>query len=359
MNNRERVKATLERRPVDRIAYHDGPWGETITRWVAEGQFPPGGDIIEIFGMAFRSGGWLDSQAHPGQSDTIIEETGETVLRRNSNGAILRWHKLHSSTPEHVAFEVTDRAGWDRLIRPNLLPLNRARIPFESYRAAKAKAAANREFFVWSGVPPFEQMHPMCGHENMLIGMADDPDWVLDMAMVYAEMTIRHLEVLFAEEGLPDGVWVYEDMGFKDRPFMSPAMYESLIQPAHAKLFGWLHGRGLKVIVHSCGFVEALVPGLIDAGMDMLQAMEVKAGMDLPRLARAHGKRIGFMGGFDVRTLLSNDRKLIDAEFDRVVRPVLDMGVPYILHSDHSIPPEADADTIRYFFCRGVELSRR
>ena len=94
----------------------------------------------------------------------------------------------------------------------------------------------------------------------MLMGMALDPDWIKDMVMTFAEFTIMHLEVLFKEEGIPDYMWFYEDMGLKERPFMSPEMYEDIMQPGHARLFKYAHSKGLKVIVHSCGFVEPLVP---------------------------------------------------------------------------------------------------
>ena len=53
--------------------------------------------------------------------------------------------------------------------------------------------------FCWAGVAPFEQMHPVCGHEYMLMGMALDPEWVSDMVQTYADFTIRHLELLFIE----------------------------------------------------------------------------------------------------------------------------------------------------------------
>ena len=74
----------------------------------------------------------------------------------------------------------------------------------------------------------FECMHPVCGHENMLMGMIDDPEWVRDMADSYARLIIELQEIVFAQEGYPDGIWYYEDMGFKERPFMSPAMYADL-----------------------------------------------------------------------------------------------------------------------------------
>ena len=43
----------------------------------------------------------------------------------------------------------------------------------------------------------FDLMAPMCGHENLLIGMALDDTWVKKMAISYAETTIRLLETLF------------------------------------------------------------------------------------------------------------------------------------------------------------------
>ena len=48
------------------------------------------------------------------------------------------------------------------------------------------------------------------------------------------------MEILFAEEGAPDGAFFFEDLGFKERPFMSPAMYEQILEPGrHAKAAAW------------------------------------------------------------------------------------------------------------------------
>ena len=59
------------------------------------------------------------------------------------------------------------------------------------------------------------------------------------MVTTFADLTIELQEILFAEEGCPDGIWYYEDMGFKERPFMSPAMYGEIIQPAHTRTIGF------------------------------------------------------------------------------------------------------------------------
>jgi uroporphyrinogen decarboxylase len=189
----------------------------------------------------------------------------------------------------------------------------------------------------------------------MLMGMLEDPDWVGDMVETYAGLTIALQEILFAEEGYPDGIWYYEDMGYKQHPFMSPRLYQELIQPAHTQTFAWAHSHQLPVIVHSCGYVEPLLPGLLEAGVDCLQVIEVKAGMDLVRLYENYGDRLSFMGGIDVRVLYNNDRKEIDAELEAKI-PIVKKNHGYVLHSDHSIPWNVRHDTYQYFIEKGIEL---
>lgn len=353
----ERMARTLERLPVDHVPVAVSPWGVTVERWKKEGFIGPDENVAEHFGQDLCSAGWLNSTADLDMEPIVLEETEETILVKDGNGATLRRHKLHDSTPEHVDFDVRERSAWEEKIKPFLVDLDRRRIPFADYRQGKQFAAEKQRFFCWGGVAPFEQMHPICGHEYMLMGMAEDPEWIQDMVLTLANWTVRHLEVLFAEEGVPDGMFFYEDMGFKEHPFMSPAMYKEIMQPGHKRLFDFAHAHGCKVIVHSCGYVEPLVPGLIEAGMDCLQAMEVKAGMDLVKLCQRFGDRIAFYGGIDVRTLIANDLPAIDKELEKM-RYVLEHGGGYILHTDHSEPPEIDYATMRYFIDHGREVSR-
>lgn len=347
----------LERKPVDRASFFEALWPETAARWRNEGHFEsPDQSIIDRFAMEFDGCGSFKLVANLDFNETVVEENEETRLTRDGNGALLRRWKNKSGTPEHVDFLVKDRAGWEEHIKPFLKP-ERRRIDFGTYREIKKKTVEKKKFFMWTGLNVFELMHPVCGHEYMLMGMALDPEWIKDMTRTYADLTIALWEILFAEEGLPDGIFFYEDMGFKGKPFMSPAMYQELIQPAHARTIGWAHERGLRVIMHSCGFVEPLVPGMIAAGIDMLQAMEVKAGMDMIRLNKKYGQKIGFMGNIDIREIISNDRRRIDAELRKKILPLMATRTPYILSSDHSTPPDVDFDTFIYFRDRGLELA--
>ena len=237
---------------------------------------------------------------------------------------------------------------------PRLQPEWR-RIDVEKYRAAKAHAAERGRFFMWSGVNVFEILKDITGHVNMLMGMALDPDWVRDMAQTYAQLTVNLQEMLFEQEGYPDGIWYYEDMGFKAKPFMSPSMYREIIQPAHTYTIDYAKAHKLPVVMHSCGMVEKLLPGMIEAGIDCLQVLEVKAGMDLVKLYQQYGEVLSFMGGIDVRELYTNDLARVEAELQAKVPPVMP-GYGYVLHSDHSIPNTVTYDTYRYFVQRGLEI---
>lgn len=354
LTSRERIARILKREPVDRIGLFEHFWGDTQRAWTERGNIKEGENLNEHFGFDIVLGGGFNSVAKIDYTPEVLEEDDETRLVRDGNGAVMRRHKLHASTPEHVDFAVKDRDGWNEHVVP-FLKYDRRRINFDGYRNARDYAAKKQKYFMWSTAHVFEIMKAVAGHEHMLVGMALDPGWVKEMVMTYSELIVQHQETLFAEVGKPDGIWFYEDMGFKERPFMSPAMYEEIVVPGHKLTFDFAHSKGLPVTVHSCGFIEPLIPGLLEAGMDCLQVMEVKAGMDCRRLKKQYGDRISFIGGIDVRKLYTNDLAQIKQEImDRV--PVMMEGSGYVLHSDHSIPNTVDYESYRFFVERGLEV---
>ncbi|MBI3947652.1 MAG: hypothetical protein HY321_17155 [Armatimonadetes bacterium] len=356
LTGQERIRRILRREPVDRIGVYEQFWGDTHAVWKEQGHIREGESFVEHFGFDIEQSWPFNMVADLDYQPVTLEETETTRLVRDGNYATMRTHKLHASTPEHVDFLVRERAGWEEHIKPKLTP-ERRRVNFEAYRAAKERAHRAGRFFTWGGPSVFEFMKCVCGHIFMLIGMADDPDWVRDMAMTYARLTVALQEALFAEEGLPDGIWYFEDLGFKERPFMSPRMYREIVQPAHAFSIGFAKRLGLPVIMHSCGYIEPLLPGMVEAGIDCLQAMEVKAGMDLLKIYREWGDRLSLMGGIDVRVLYSNDKAKVDAELEAKI-PVVKGRYGYILHSDHSIPNTVEYETYRHFLERGLALGR-
>jgi uroporphyrinogen-III decarboxylase len=94
---------------------------------------------------------------------------------------------------------------------------------------------------------------------------------------------------------------------------------------------------------------------IIAAGIDCVQPMEAKTGMDLAELGREFGDRIAFMGNIDIRALETNDRAQVDAEVLPKLRAVREQRIPYIFHTDHSVSPLVRIETYAY----AVDLFRR
>jgi uroporphyrinogen decarboxylase len=356
VNKIESIKGILKNKNVERIGICELFWSDALKEYTQQGHMKPSESYEDHFDLDIQKFRPFNLTLDLDFKDQVIEETDETVMVKDGNGAILRRHKLHNATPEHVDFTVQEKEDWDKVKHFLQNPADyERRIDFEGYRKAKEAAAKAGRFFCLEDFGPFALMHPVSGHEYCLMGMALEPEWVTEMSMLYTDTLIRLQEILFEREGYPDGIWYCDDLGFKERCFMSPDMYREIIFPTHEKLVDHAHGLDMPVILHSCGFIEPLLPHVVETGFDCLQAMEVKAGMDLLRIYNNFGDRIALMGGIDVRVIMTNDRQQIDAELMSKI-PIVKNGYGYILHSDHSIPKEVNYDTLNYYFQKGIEL---
>lgn len=112
-----------------------------------------------------------------------------------------------------------------------------------------------------------------------------------------------------------DCVMFPEDWGTQNQTLISPAMWRAEFFPRTQKLCGLAHELGIKVFMHSCGKIEAIVPGLVEAGIDVLQFDQPDLhGID--RLA-AYQQRgaITFWCPVDIQTTLQlRDERIIRAK---------------------------------------------
>ena len=203
MTGKERMQRILKHQPVDRIGLFEHFWNDTYKTWYEQGHVPGGQSFEDHFQFDMQECWAFNLVADLDFKQQVVAEDEDTITFLDGNGAILRRHKFHDTTPEHVDFTVKEREDWEK-IKPLLLNPDPRRINFEGYRKVKKAAADAGRFFVWSGINVFECIHPVCGHENMLVGMALDPDWVRDMAETYAKLTVELQKILFEQEGPMD-----------------------------------------------------------------------------------------------------------------------------------------------------------
>ena len=109
MTGIERIGNILRRKPVDRIGLYEHFWGDTLKVWREKGHITENQDLATHFGFDLSASWAFNMVARLDFVPEVLEETDETILTRDGNGAVLRRHKLHASTPEHVDFAVKER----------------------------------------------------------------------------------------------------------------------------------------------------------------------------------------------------------------------------------------------------------
>jgi len=102
-----------------------------------------------------------------------------------------------------------------------------------------------------------------------------------------------------------------DDLGTQNGPFIDPQMLRKKIKPYYKKLFDYIRKTTkAKIYMHSCGSVVKFIPDLIEAGVDILNPVQIgAAGMDPVYLKKEYGKDIVFWGGgIDTQKILPNGK---------------------------------------------------
>jgi uroporphyrinogen decarboxylase len=359
LTSHERVARCLRRQPHDRVPIFDAWWRETEQDYVAAigdpnlgcgiESFPrePRPDRLtlwEYFDMDLMQVGWPDQRLRLIPPE-VLEETEDWVLQRDGNEAVMRWWKHKMGTPEHVAFGIDSPEKWAK-VRELLVP-SKERIRWSEFMPRYRRARQDKRFICYCAVEVIESAKDSLGHEQMCRAMIKQPEWVHDVFATYTRFSIEMFRLFEAEGGPCDGAFIYGDIAYKNGPFMSPRHYREFVLPYHKQFFDEFHRRNMPVIFHSDGDIRLLLPHLIEAGVDVIQPMETRAGMDVRELAPQYGDRLGFFGNIDVTVLATNDRQQIRRELlAKMTAGMRYQG--YLYHSDHSIPPGVTLETYRW-----------
>ncbi len=137
-------------------------------------------------------------------------------------------------------------------------------------------------------------------NDQFLLMLAAEPERVHRFLDAVVEMHLGNLERFLGAVGpYIDVILFGDDLGMQNGPQMSPAMYDEYFKPRHALL--WQRAKllaNVKVMLHCCGGVRELMPGLIEAGLDAINPVQVSCrGMEAAGLKRDFGKEMTFWGG--------------------------------------------------------------
>jgi uroporphyrinogen decarboxylase len=145
--------------------------------------------------------------------------------------------------------------------------------------------------------------------------------------------------------GIADFIGFGDDFASQQSMLIDPKKWREIFLPQWRRLYAIAHGQGFKVIMHSCGAVRPVLRDLIEAGIDVLQVMQINAsGMDPAELKKEFGNSISFYGGVDTQELLPHGTP---ARVRQEVRRLIDIvgkGGRYILSSWHFLMDDVPVD---------------
>lgn len=354
MTDRERFLETLLFGKPDRIPFQSGgPRESTLAHWHATG-LPEGVNWLaylhEQIGIepppsGPRPGVGVRHTMIPEFEEKVIEEREDSLVVQDWKGNICEISNKFDVTYLRSAKDFCTRSwikcpveNWDdwESMKTRYNPDEPGRVPDNIEELGRQ--LADREHVIglhFSG--PFWQLREWLGFEGLCMMFLDDPELVRDMVKFWADYVCALLMKVVPHVDL-DFFWIGEDMAYKIKSMISPAMVREFMLPCYQQ-FGEIV-RDYKIPIYDCdsdGYVGELIPIWMEAGINCTDPLEVAAGNDINEFRRLHGKRIAYKGGVDKRAMAKGGQVIRD-EMARI-EPVVRSG-GYIPSCDHGVPPD-------------------
>ncbi len=194
------------------------------------------------------------------------------------------------------------------------------------------------------GCPSFnslwERAYFLCGFQRMLEGLALEQEFVHTVFRRITDIILASLQRYLELVGpYVQVVKMGDDLGAQNNALISPSTYRRMIKPYHQEAFALIKRYSeAKVFLHSCGSVYKLLPDLIDAGVEILNPVQVSAkDMDTQRLKQEFGDQLSFWGAIDTQHVLPHGTpEDVQAEVEHRIHD-LAPGGGYILAPVHNI----------------------
>jgi len=354
----ERMKKTLCGQEPDRVPISDFFWGGFIRRWRKD------------LGLADDTSPYyhydLDWIVTIPNMDPFIrpfetlKDTSEEVIVRTGFNAVMR-KKFDAPMPEFIGFDT------DTIEKLEALEFDDPYDKRRYYEAGDNQIAGVGDGFqrnspawtltVKSLYPDFpvfgsiievnECLTRLIGPENNMLWIGMYPDRmsrvINRIGQFYLDCTKAQIS---AADGLLDGFVIWGDVAYRNNMFFSPDYWRENFKPWVKEIADYAHSRGLMVIYHGCGNISRILEDYIEIGIDAINPLEAKAGLDAVRLRKEYGGRLGICGNSDIQIWETGDRKLIRKEVLGKLNAA--KGGKYIFQSDHSVTSGVSGHTYDY-----------
>ncbi len=354
----DRMNKTLRHEQADRVPISDFFWGSFINRWREDLGLPEDTDIYTYYDLD-----WIvtvpNMDPHIKQFE-ILEENEEHVIVRTGFEAVIekkfadpmpRWLEFETDTIEKVeALEFDD--PWDerRFFSQGDNQIAGVGDGFarNSPPWVETVKSLHPNFPVYGSIcEANEYMTRLIGTKNNLLWAGLYPERLGRFIERTNEFALEQLKAqIKAAAGLIDGMVIWGDIAYKKDMFFSPAYWRKYYKPGLKAMVDVCHQHNLPVIYHGCGNVKRVFEDFIELGIDAYNPLEAKAGLDVVKLRRQYGHKIGFCGNMNVMEWADCSQ----AELKKIVLTKLNAakGGGLIFQSDHSVPSNVSGQNYEY-----------
>ena len=222
------------------------------------------------------------------------------------------WERLDETMGQPKFYLIKEWADLEKLKVPDAAhPQRFAALPeFMAKNADRYRMAA-------LGLSGFTTMWCLRGFDQLMLDIADSPDNVHALADVVFGFEMR----LIAE--LPrfkfDAVAFFDDWGTQKGMLISPVTWRRLFKPFYARQFDQVHALGMQVYFHCCGQISAIIPDLIEIGVDVLNISQPNL-FSIPDLGQRFGGKVCFICPVSYQTTsITGTREQIFADVQSLV----------------------------------------
>ena len=187
-------------------------------------------------------------------------------------------------------------------------------------------------------VPVFCKACDLFGMEEAMVRMMSEPA-IFEAAL--DRITDLHVEVCERFlEACGDTMEVFcagDDFATQRGLMISPEKWREFIKPRLDRILEVGRKRNKHIWFHSCGDITAVLPDLIDMGVDVWETVQLHTLPISPlELKRQYGKHLTFFGGINTQRLPFAGPEEIRDEVNRSIE-ALGQGGGYICGPDHTI----------------------
>ena len=150
-----------------------------------------------------------------------------------------------------------------------------------------------------------------------------------------------------------------DDFAANDGMLFDPEIWRELFKPLYAKYIGMAKEYGLFTFMHSCGNITAVLPDLIDIGLDGWQTVQTHLRGQSPEyIKKEFGRHLTFIGAIDSTNILCKGDPQSVRDHVKKQLSTLGRGGGYICAPDHIILSDVTSENVEALYdeCRRFRL---